>query len=101
MVFGALPFIPLREWTTRWLTAWGLPPVVKNLSTRVGHIDEVREMHTEVLRLNPNMILLIGLDFQNGLFERYGEDWEGWLRDKEGNRLTSVWRTYTGGRRYG
>ena len=96
LVFGALPFTPLREWTTRWLTAWGLPPVVKNLSTRVGHIDEVREMHTEVLRLNPNMILLIGLDFQNGLFERYGEDWEGWLRDKEGNRLTSVWRTYTG-----
>ena len=96
LVFGALPFTPLREWTTRWLTAWGLPPVVKNLSTRVGHIDEMREMHTEVLRLNPNMILLIGLDFQNGLFERYGEDWEGWLRDKEGNRLTSVWRTYTG-----
>ena len=96
LVFGALPFTPLREWTTRWLTAWGLPPVVKNLSTRVGHIDEMREIHTEVLRLNPNMILLIGLDFQNGLFERYGEDWEGWLRDKEGNRLTSVWRTYTG-----
>ena len=53
-------------------------------------------MHTELLRLNPNMILLIGLDFQNGLFGRYGEDWEGWLRDKDGNRLTSVWRTYTG-----
>ena len=96
LVFGALPFTPLREWTTRWLTAWGLPPVVRNLSTRVGRIDEMREMHTEVLRLNPNMILLIGLDFQNGLFGRYGEDWEGWLRDKEGNRLTSVWRTYTG-----
>ena len=96
LVFGALPFTPLREWTTRWLTAYGLPPVVRNLSTRVGRIDEMREMHTEVLRLNPNMILLIGLDFQNGLFERYGEDWEGWLRDKEGNRLTSSWRTYTG-----
>ena len=96
LVFGALPFTPLREWTTRWLTAYGLPPVVGNLSTRVGRIDEMRELHTEVLRLNPNMIFLIGLDFQNGLFERYGEDWEGWLRDKEGNRLTSVWRTYTG-----
>ncbi|MCG9130042.1 leucine-rich repeat domain-containing protein [Candidatus Poribacteria bacterium] len=96
LVFGALPLTPLREWTTRWLTAYGLPPVVRNLSTRVGRIDEVREMHTEVLRLNPNMILLIGLDFQNGLFERYGEDWAGWLRDKDGNRLTSSWRTYTG-----
>ena len=96
LVFGALPFTPLREWTTRWLTAWGLPPVLKNLSTRVGHIDEMIEIHTEVLQRNPNMILLIGLDFQNGLFERYGEDWEGWLRDKEGNRLTSRWRTYTG-----
>ena len=96
LVFGALPFIPLREWTTRWLTAWGFPPVLKNLSTRVGHIDEMIEIHTEVLQRNPNMILLIGLDFQNGLFERYGEDWEGWLRDKEGNRLTSRWRTYTG-----
>ena len=96
LVFGALPFVSLRGPTTRWLTAWGLPPVVKNLSTRLGRIDELREMHTELLRLNPNMILLIGLDFQNGLFGRYGEDWEGWLRDKEGNRLTSVWRTYTG-----
>ena len=96
LVFGALPFIPLREWTTRWLTAWGFPPVVKNLSTRVGHIDEMIEIHTEVLQRNPNMILLVGLDFHNGLFERYGEDWEGWLRDKEGNRLTSSWRTYTG-----
>ena len=96
LVFGALPFIPLREWTTRWLTAWGFPPVVENLSTRVGHIDEMIEIHTEVLQRNPNMILLVGLDFHNGLFERYGEDWEGWLRDKEGNRLTSSWHTYTG-----
>ena len=99
LVFGSYPFYALRdpitrkEPTTRWLTNWGLPPVLKNLSPspRVGRIDEVREVHTEVLRLNPNMILLVGLDFESGHPGFYGEDWEGWLRDKEGNRLTSVW----------
>ena len=99
LVFGGVPFSPLRDPitglrrpTTRWLTRWGLPPVLRNSSTRVGRIDELREMHSEVLHLNPNMILLVGLAFQNGNLEEYGEDWEGWLRDEEGNRLTSVWR---------
>ncbi|MXV74087.1 hypothetical protein F4Z99_07400 [Candidatus Poribacteria bacterium] len=99
LVFGSYPFYSLRdpitrrEPTTRWLTRWGLPPVLKNSSPspRVGHIDEVREVHTEVLRLNPNMILLVGLDFESGHPDDYGEDWEGWLRDKEGNRVTLVW----------
>ena len=36
LVFGALPFIPLGGPTTRWLTDWGLPPNLRNLSTRPG-----------------------------------------------------------------
>ncbi len=90
-IFGVHPFGPLgNDVRTIWLSPEGI-----NATLRTGQMDKMIETHTEVLRRNPNMILLVGLDFESGPPDFYGEDWEGWLRDKEGNRLTSVWRRHT------
>ena len=86
-IFGSHPFRPLgNNVRTIWLSPEGI-----NATLRTGHMDKMIEIHTEVLRRNPNMILLVGLAFHNGHPDFYDEDWEGWLRDEEGNRLTSVW----------
>ena len=87
LVFGSHPFRPLgNNVRTIWLSPEGI-----NATLRMGQMDKMIEIHTEVLQRNPNMILLVGLDFRNGHPDFYDEDWEGWLRDEEGNRVTSVW----------
>lgn len=86
-IFGGSPFHPLQSEKTTWLSAGSI-----NATLRIGRIDELKEIHTELLHRNPNMILLVALDVQNGDPEFYGEDWHGWLRDENGNRLRAIWR---------
>ena len=41
----------------------------------------------EVQKLNPNFLLLTGLDYYGTSSKHYPEDWPYWLRDKSGNRI--------------
>ncbi len=41
----------------------------------------------EVQKLNPNFLLLTGLDYYGTSSKSYPEDWSYWLRDKVGNRI--------------
>ena len=53
----------------------------------VGDIDRAVVKREELLTKNPNMIFLVNLRLRDAGRERYPEDWFGWLRDENGNRI--------------
>ena len=49
-----------------------------------GSIKTILQERDTLLAHNPNMILLLGLEFRNALLSQYPEDWPYWLRDEQG-----------------
>ncbi len=52
-----------------------------------GPLWYAHQERTEVQKLNPNFLLLTGLDYYGTSSKSYPEDWPYWLRDKSGNRI--------------
>ena len=56
----------------------------------VGDIDRAVAKREELLAKNPNMIFLANLRLRDAGRDKYpDEDWFGWLRDENGNRVKS------------
>ena len=53
----------------------------------VGDIDRAIAQREELLAKNPNMIFLVNLRLRDAPRDKYPEDWFGWLRDENGNRI--------------
>ena len=53
----------------------------------VGDIDRAVAKREELLAKNPNMIFLANLRLRDAHGGHYPEDWFGWLRDENGNRI--------------
>ena len=53
----------------------------------VGDIDRAVAQREELLAKNPNMIFLANLRLRDAGRDKYPEDWFGWLRDENGNRI--------------
>ena len=53
----------------------------------VGDIDRAVAQREELLTKNPNMIFLANLRLRDAGRDKYPEDWFGWLRDENGNRI--------------
>ena len=53
----------------------------------VGDIDRAVAQQEELLAKNPNMIFLVNLRLRDAGRGFYPEDWFGWLRDENGNRI--------------
>ena len=53
----------------------------------VGDIDRAVAQREELLAKNPNMIFLANLRLRDAGRAIYPEDWFGWLRDENGNRI--------------
>ena len=53
----------------------------------VGDIDRAVAQREELLAKNPNMIFLANLRLRDASRTTYPEDWFGWLRDENGNRI--------------
>ena len=53
----------------------------------VGDIDRAVAKREELLAKNPNMIFLVVLRLRGAGSGHYPEDWFGWLRDENGNRI--------------
>ena len=53
----------------------------------VGDIDRAVAKREELLAKNPNMIFLANLRLRDAGLDKYPEDWFGWLRDENGNRI--------------
>ena len=56
-------------------------------STLVGNIHEAITQREELLSLNPNMLFIVDLRQKYMPIDRYPEDWRGWVRDDNGNRV--------------
>ena len=52
-----------------------------------GILEEAQEIREELLNLNPNMLLLVGIEILTYHPDSYPADWAYWLRDAEGNRI--------------
>ena len=53
----------------------------------VGDIDRAVAQRGDLLARNPNMIFLVILQLRGAGSGHYPEDWFGWLRDENGNRI--------------
>ena len=53
----------------------------------VGDIDRAIAQREALLTKNPNMIFLVNLRLRDAGGDKYPEDWFGWLRDENGNRI--------------
>ena len=53
----------------------------------IGEVDRAIDKREELLAKNPNMIFLVDLRLRATDTSRYPEDWFGWLRDENGNRI--------------
>ena len=53
----------------------------------VGDIDRAVAKREEILAKNPNMLFLVVLRLRGAGSGHYPEDWFGWLRDENGNRI--------------
>ena len=51
--------------------------------------EDAQKRRDELLRLNPNMIFITGMPWRDAYPDWYPEDWPHWLRDVNGNRVTS------------
>ena len=54
----------------------------------VGDIEGARQQRRELQTENPNMVLLVGIQYFSGVGNNeYSEAWPHWLKDKNGNRV--------------
>ena len=53
----------------------------------IGEVDRAIVTREELLAKNPNMIFLVDLRLRATDNSRYPENWFGWLRDENGNRI--------------
>lgn len=53
----------------------------------IGNLSEALERREELLAKNPNMIFLADVRQWYSPINRFSEDWFGWRRDEEGNRV--------------
>ena len=55
----------------------------------IGTIEKAQELRDELLALNPNMIFLTGFGIRDEYPDRHPTDWPHWLRDENGNRVST------------
>ena len=53
----------------------------------IGEVDRAIAKREELLAKNPNMIFLVNLRLRSAGIDLYPEEWFGWLRDENGNRI--------------
>ena len=52
-----------------------------------GFVEKAQETRDDLLALNPNMLLLVGIEILTYHPDDYPSDWPYWLKDTEGNRI--------------
>lgn len=55
------------------------------MAPEIGSLEKAIQQRDEYLRLNPNMLFIVQLQFREALRSQYPDDWPYWLRDAEGN----------------
>ncbi len=73
---SSLPFGRMR-----WL------PSPEGLKTFM-HVESARKERDDILSRNPNMIFIVAMNYWAANLGEYPEDWQYWLRDESGNRIT-------------
>ena len=53
----------------------------------IGEVKRAIDEREDLLAKNPNMIFLVSLRLRSAGIDLYPEDWFGWLRDENGNRI--------------
>ena len=53
----------------------------------IRNIEKNREIRNELLRLNPNMLFLVVIQYKQANVSQHPADWSGWLRDANGQRV--------------
>ena len=66
--------------STTWL------PTPEGLRTFL-HVETAKEDRDDMLSRNPNMILIVGMNYIGANPGEYPDDWPYWLRDEKGNRI--------------
>ncbi len=62
--------------------------VGKGEQTRaIGYVEQNLSIRDELLSLNPNMIFIAVIAYRQTNMRNYPKDWDGWLRDTNGNRV--------------
>ena len=52
-----------------------------------GFVEKAQEMRDDLLALNPNMLLLVGIEILTYHPDDYPQNWPYWLKDADGNRI--------------
>lgn len=69
--------------STVWLPSpEGVKPLV--------HVETAKNQREDMLSRNPNLIFIVGMNYQAANPGEYPEDWPYWLRDESGNRIEDV-----------
>ena len=91
--------LPQLSDTERWAMRdlyWNQPPFnlrfdqSSNEWNVIGYMPYAEQKRSELLELNPNMIILAGIPFRVSFVGYYPEDFPYWLRDEEGNIVSFV-----------